>query len=160
MLSGKTKGTAFVLTKPEVKAGRESDNAICLKGKRVSRHHAVLVRDNGEYTLRDMSPRIGTLLNGRRTKEAHLKVGDRICIGEIEMIYEAETATAPVMDAPSAMTPATVEEVVAPAIPAEAVEKELALDLATGITGRRTATADCGVDAENRTARCGSETGQ
>ncbi len=131
VLSGKTKGTAFVLTKPEGRAGRESDNAICLKGKRVSRHHAVLVRDNGEYTLRDMSPRIGTLLNGRRTKEAHLKVGDRIRIGEIEMIYEAETATTPAMDAPAAMTPAPVEEVIAPVMSVETAEKELALDLTT-----------------------------
>jgi pSer/pThr/pTyr-binding forkhead associated (FHA) protein len=131
VLSGRTKGTAFVLTKPEVNAGRESDNAICLKGKRVSRHHAVLVRDNGEYTLRDMSPRIGTLLNGRRTKEAHLKVGDRIRIGEFEMSYEAETATAPAIDAPSAMTPAPIEEVVAPVMPVVVAETELALDLAT-----------------------------
>ena len=130
VLSGRAKGTAFVLTKPEVNAGRESDNAICLKGKRVSRHHAVLVRNNGEYTLRDMSPRIGTLLNGRRTKEAHLKVGDRIRIGEFEMIYEVETATAPAIDAPSVMTPAPLEEVVAPAMPVLAVEKELVLDLA------------------------------
>ena len=128
VLSGRAKGTAFVLTKPEVNAGRESDNAICLKGKRVSRHHAVLVRNNGEYTLRDMSPRIGTLLNGRRTKEAHLKVGDRIRIGEFEMSYEA--ATAPAIDAPSVMTPAPLEEVIAPAMPVVAVEKELVLDLA------------------------------
>ena len=89
VLSGKTKGTAFVLTKTEVNAGRESDNAICLKGKRVSRYHAVLIRTNGEYTLRDMSPQIGTFLNGRRMKEKVLKVGDRIRIGEFEMSYEA-----------------------------------------------------------------------
>lgn len=119
MLSGRTKGTAFVLTKPEVNAGRESDNAICLKGKRVSRYHAVLVRTNGEYTLRDVSPHIGTLLNGRRTKEATLKPGDRIRIGEIEMSYEAETvaATAPVIESPSETIAAPVDEVIAPVIP-------------------------------------------
>src|ERR1035437_8294709 len=98
VLSGRAQGTAFVLTKPQVNAGRESDNAICLKGKRVSRHHAVLVRNNGEYTLRDVSPHIGTLLNGRRTKEAQLKLGDRIRIREFEMSYEA--ATAPAIGAP------------------------------------------------------------
>jgi pSer/pThr/pTyr-binding forkhead associated (FHA) protein len=122
VLSGRAKGTAFVLTEPEVKAGRENDNAICLKGKRVSRHHAILVRDNGEYTLRDMSPRIGTLLNGRRTKEAHLKVGDRIRIGEFEMVYEA--ATAPAIDAPFELTPAPIEEVIAPVMPVMPVVAE------------------------------------
>ncbi len=127
VLSGRTKGTAFVLTKSEVSAGRESDNAICLKGKRISRYHAVLIRDNGEYTLRDVSPHIGTLLNGRRTKEAHLKVGDRIRMGEFEMRYEA--ATAPVIDAPSAMTPVPPEVVTAPVMPVAAAQEEPVAEL-------------------------------
>jgi pSer/pThr/pTyr-binding forkhead associated (FHA) protein len=124
VLSGRTKGTAFVLTKPEVNAGRESDNAICLKGKRVSRYHAVLVRTNGEYTLRDVSPHIGTLLNGRRTKEAALKLGDRIRIGEIEMSYEAETVAAPVIDALPVTTPPPVEEIIAPVLPVAVTQEE------------------------------------
>jgi len=132
VLSGKTKGTTFVLTKPEVKAGREDDNAICLKGKRVSRYHAVLVRSNGEYTLRDMSPRIGTIVNGRPTKEAHLKLGDRICIGEFEMSYEATTA--PAINTTPAPTPTQAEEITAPPIqivaaPKESVEELAAKDL-------------------------------
>lgn len=131
VLSGRTKGAAFVLTEPQVNAGSESDNAICLKGKRVSRHHVVLVRNNGEYTLRDVSPRIGTLLNGRRTNEAHLKVGDRIRIGEFEMRYEAATASAPVIDAPSTMTHSQPDELITPVIPVVAAEKELVQDLAT-----------------------------
>jgi DNA repair exonuclease SbcCD ATPase subunit len=36
VLSGRAKGKAVVLTKPEVQAGREGENAICLKGRRVS----------------------------------------------------------------------------------------------------------------------------
>ena len=95
VLSGRTKGASFPLTKTRVNAGRESDNAICLKGKRVSRYHAILVRTNGEYTLRDLSPRLGTFLNGQPTKEAKLKPGDRIRIGEFEMSYEAATETTP-----------------------------------------------------------------
>src|SRR5580692_6505476 len=128
VLSGRAKGTAFVLTKSEVSAGHESDNAICLKGKRISRYHAVLIRDNGEYTLRDVSPHIGTLLNGRRTKEAHLKVGDRIRMGEFEMRYEA--ATTPVIDAPSAMIPVPPEEIIAPVMPVAAVQEEPVAELA------------------------------
>ncbi len=97
VLSGKAKGMSYVLTDPEIKAGREQDNAICLKGKRVSLHHAVLLRTNGEYTIRDLSPKIGTLLNGRPRREATLKPGDRIRIGEFEMRYEeaVESPTPP-----------------------------------------------------------------
>ena len=128
VLSGKTKGTTFVLTKPEVKAGREDDNAICLKGKRVSRYHAVLVRSNGECTLRDVSPRIGTLLNGRPTKEAPLKLGDRIGIGEFEMSYEA--ATVPAINATPEPTPPRLEEVAALPVPVAVAEKESVEQLA------------------------------
>ena len=134
VLSGKTKGTAFVLTKPQVNAGREDDNAICLKGKRVSRYHGALVRTNGEYTLRDVSPRIGTFLNGQPTKEAPLKLGDRIRIGEFEMSYEA--ATVPAINATPAPPPPQPEEPVAPPIPAEVAQEEpvekLAAENSTG----------------------------
>ena len=128
VLSGKTKGTAFVLSKPQINAGREDDNGICLKGKRVSRYHAVLVRSNGEYTLRDVSPRIGTLLSGRPTKEAHLKPGDRIRIGEFEMSYEATTVLA--INATPAPTPSQSEEPTAPHIPVAVAQKELVEKLA------------------------------
>ena len=141
VLSGRAKGTAFILTKPQVNAGRESDNVICLKGKRVSRYHAVLVRHNGEYTLRDVSPHIGTLLNGRRTKEAHLKLGDRIRIGEFEMSYEA--ATAPAIDVPSTTTSAPLDELTAPCVPVAAAPKEpvaeLMVENSTGEYQRRIA---------------------
>ena len=33
VLSGRTKGTAFVLTEPQVNAGREDDNTICINTK-------------------------------------------------------------------------------------------------------------------------------
>jgi pSer/pThr/pTyr-binding forkhead associated (FHA) protein len=108
VLSGKAKGTSYILTDPEVKAGRERDNAICLKGKRVSRHHAVLLRTNGEYTIRDLGPRIGTLLNGRPRREATLKLGDRIRIGEFEMRYE-EAAESPTPSPSAATSPQTDE---------------------------------------------------
>ena len=128
VLLGKAKGTAFILTEPQVSAGSEGDNSICLKGKRVSRHHAVLERNNGEYTLRDVSPRIGTLLNNRPTKEAHLKVGDRIRIGEFEMSYEAATITA--SDAPAVMIFPQSDEIAAPIIPVVAAKEELVQDSA------------------------------
>ncbi|HUI07117.1 MAG TPA: FHA domain-containing protein [Verrucomicrobiae bacterium] len=110
VLSGRTKGTSFVLTKSRVKAGRESDNGICLKGKRVAGHHAVLVRTNGEYTLRNLSPRVGTLLNGLPTEEAALKPGDRIRIGEVEMSYEATGMPSP--GPASATAPPLLDELV------------------------------------------------
>src|ERR1043166_7141271 len=105
VLSGNSKDASFALTEHEVRAGRAEDNAICLRGKRVSRYHAVLVRSNGEYSIRDLSPRIGTFLNGRPRRAASLKLGDRIRIGEFEMCYEV--ATEPVAERSPAVTLST-----------------------------------------------------
>jgi pSer/pThr/pTyr-binding forkhead associated (FHA) protein/regulator of replication initiation timing len=122
VLSGKAKGTSFVLTEPEVKAGREKDNGICLKGKRVSRYHAVLLRTNGEYTLRDLSPRVGTLLNGRRRREAALKLGDQIRIGEFELRYEAAVESP--TPSPSAAAPPRTDEFAALRLELAAAKEE------------------------------------
>jgi chromosome segregation ATPase len=91
ILSGGPKGAAFSLTESSIGLGRDDDNPICLDGEFVSRHHAVLVRDNGEYLLRDLNSSNGTLLNGHRAKNATLRHGDHIRIGEVEMLYEIDT---------------------------------------------------------------------
>jgi pSer/pThr/pTyr-binding forkhead associated (FHA) protein len=89
VLSSVAKGASFLLTGGEVGIGREDDNVICLEDDLVSRHHAQLLRQNGEYILRDRNSMNGTFLNGQRMQEAILKVGDRIGIGQVEMGYEA-----------------------------------------------------------------------
>jgi chromosome segregation ATPase len=90
ILSGGPKGAAFSLTGINISLGRDDDNAICLDGEFISRHHAVLVRDNGEYYLRDLNSSNGTLLNGLRAQDATLRHGDHIRIGEVEMRYETD----------------------------------------------------------------------
>src|SRR5438034_11691407 len=122
VLAGNSTETSFALTEQEVRAGRAEDNAICLRGKRVSRYHAVLVRSNGEYTIRDLSPRIGTFLNGRPRREATLKLGDRIRIGEFEMRYEV--ATEPVNEPSPAITSSHTEELMAVRIQLAAAQQE------------------------------------
>ena len=49
-----------------VTVGREPDNTIQLKGdKQVSRHHAQLTNDNGQYYITDLGSTNGSYVNGR-----------------------------------------------------------------------------------------------
>src|ERR1017187_3839208 len=89
LLSGGTKGAVYPLVKSQVGLGRDDQNAIRLEGASISRHHAVLERTNGEYILRDLHSCNGTFLNDQLVQDAHLKPGDRLRLGEIELRYEA-----------------------------------------------------------------------
>ena len=109
LLSGGAKGAVYPLAEPKVGLGRDAHNTIRLEGACISRHHAVLDRTNGEYTIRDLHSRNGTFLNDQPVQEAHLKPGDRFRLGEIEMSYEA--ANEPTVTAlPVASLPAPAEE--------------------------------------------------
>ncbi|MBK8479776.1 MAG: protein kinase [Proteobacteria bacterium] len=76
----------------ELTLGRAGD--LALADARVSRRHA-RVRFNGScYLLEDLGSANGTFLNGERIKSATpLKPGDRVRIGNTELIFRAQTAT-------------------------------------------------------------------
>ena len=62
--------------------GREVDNDVVLLDPKVSRHHAVIQRQDDTYVLNDLGSRNGTFLNGQRLiAPALLKKEDLISIG-------------------------------------------------------------------------------
>jgi pSer/pThr/pTyr-binding forkhead associated (FHA) protein len=93
ILSGGPKHAAVALTAESVSVGREDDNAILLDDTFVSRHHAVLVRNGGDYVLRDLGSSNGSFVNDQPAKETPLKPGDRVRFGGTEFRYESIPAT-------------------------------------------------------------------
>ena len=76
-------GKNFQLTYGEVTVGRSVDNEIVLTDLSVSRRHLKVRRgDENELLLIDLGSGNGSLLNGSRVKEAVLRDGDRIALGE------------------------------------------------------------------------------
>ena len=144
LLSGEAKGAVYPLDEPKVGLGRDADNAIRLEEAFISRHHAVLERTNGEYILRDLHSCNGTFLNGQPVQDAHLKPGDRLRLGEIEMSYEAANeATVTVLPVDSLPAPteeladlrrqlATANQQLAAAV-RQASARTAELDLARGV---------------------------
>jgi len=61
--------------------GRQGDNHLVLRDNRISRTHARIVSENGEYFLEDMDSRHGTFVNGQRVKRHKLKDSDRVDFG-------------------------------------------------------------------------------
>jgi len=46
--------------------GRQHDSTVCLPGKAVSRHHAQILRRNGDFLIEDLGSSNGTYLNNKR----------------------------------------------------------------------------------------------
>jgi sigma-B regulation protein RsbU (phosphoserine phosphatase) len=72
-----------------VSIGRASDCSIPVKDRYLSRKHAEIVADNGSWILKDCGSANGTYLNGSRVERDHpLRSGDRIRLGDTEIVFE------------------------------------------------------------------------
>ncbi|HVS33061.1 MAG TPA: SpoIIE family protein phosphatase [Thermoanaerobaculia bacterium] len=73
--------------------GRASDCTIPIRDKFLSRRHAEINFDDGMWIVKDCGSVNGTLLNGNRLlAPATLKPGDRIILGDSEVVFESADA--------------------------------------------------------------------
>ena len=72
--------------------GRSEDNQLRLLDPGVSRRHVLVMATPGGYTIRDLGSQNGTYLNGTRVDESPLTDGDRITIGEINLVFRGAPA--------------------------------------------------------------------
>jgi len=79
------------LPKQTITLGRASDCTIPIKDRFLSRKHAEITFDAGQWLVRDCGSVNGTMLNGSRlTSAAVLKPGDRISLGDSELVFEQQ----------------------------------------------------------------------
>lgn len=77
-----------------VTIGRASECTIPVKDRYLSRKHAEIVHEDAGWILKDSGSANGTYLNGVRVEEhLVLKSGDRIRMGETELLFIAEHST-------------------------------------------------------------------
>src|SRR3954466_564138 len=73
--------------------GRASDCTIPIRDRFLSRHHAEIIGAAGAWLVRDCGSVNGTLLNGTKlTGPVQLKPGDRIGLGDTEVVFHATDA--------------------------------------------------------------------
>jgi hypothetical protein len=72
----------------EVLLGRHPACDVVLPGATVSRHHARLYFRDGRWILRDLESTNGTTVNRARVGRCELRPGDRLMIGEHELLID------------------------------------------------------------------------
>jgi serine phosphatase RsbU (regulator of sigma subunit) len=72
-----------------ISIGRASDCSIPIKDRYLSRKHAEIIAAGNAWILKDLGSANGTYLNGSRVeRDEQLKTGDRIRLGDTEIVFE------------------------------------------------------------------------
>lgn len=72
-----------------ISIGRASDCSIPIKDRYLSRRHAEILANDGHWVLKDLGSANGTYLNGSRVeRDQRLHAGDRIRLGDTEIVFE------------------------------------------------------------------------
>ena len=85
--AGPDTGREFQLIQGKMVIGRQSSNHVVLDDPNVSRQHASLVFERGGYSLVDLGSTNGTLVNEKAVTRHRLRNGDRIRLGQTELIF-------------------------------------------------------------------------
>ncbi len=80
-------GEHFLLEQDSITVGRSPDCDIFLDDVTVSRRHALLKRDEGQFFIEDQGSLNGTFLNRRRIESAPLEDGDELQIGKYRLTF-------------------------------------------------------------------------
>lgn len=76
---------------PTISLGRATECTVPIKDRYLSRKHAEIIYGSGAWLVRDCGSVNGTLLNGTRlTEPVVLRPGDRIGLGDSEVVFEQE----------------------------------------------------------------------
>lgn len=86
--NGETTGRIIPLTEPEYLIGRHRDNNIQVADLGISGFHARIYRGPDGYVLEDLKSRNGSWVNGTRVFHATLTHGDKVHIGQTDLMYE------------------------------------------------------------------------
>jgi hypothetical protein len=81
-------GGRFAIERRAIVLGRSRDCDVVLADTNVSRRHAELVRHGGGFVLRDLDSTNGSLVNGRRVREAPVTAGDVLTLGTTTLRLE------------------------------------------------------------------------
>ncbi len=94
VVAGPERGRVFPLRR-ENTIGRSAENDISLPVETVSARHAKIRFRKGSWWLEDLGSRNGTLLNQSAVEQpAALSTGDRIDVGQVQLVFESGSTDA------------------------------------------------------------------
>ena len=77
----------YFFVKESMSIGRTDDNQIVIENLAVSRNHAQIDFDDGQYTIEDLGSSNGTFVNGVRVAKTEILNRDVISIGKYKLYY-------------------------------------------------------------------------
>ena len=87
-------GLTYELKVEKTTVGRVEDNAFQIPEQSVSSHHCELLQRSNDILVKDLNSTNGTFINGEQIKEAVLKPGQILRLGQVEMRLETGAGTA------------------------------------------------------------------
>jgi len=89
VVEGKNAGQKIPVPGPKFFVGRSEDCHLQPSSSEISRHHAVILVEDGYVAVRDFASKNGTFVNGEQVHgERELKNGDRLRFGPLEFDVE------------------------------------------------------------------------
>lgn len=77
----------FQLQSAETLIGRAPTNDLRFKDESMSREHAVILWEDGVYTIEDLQSTNGIRVNGKKQRSAELQDGDEVWIGQTRITF-------------------------------------------------------------------------
>jgi len=87
VIKGKDQGRKHELKLKINSLGRDNSNDVQLNDAEVSRRHAEVVIDDGQFVIRDLQSANGTIVNAQHVTSQPLKTGDHLQLGGSVMIF-------------------------------------------------------------------------
>jgi pSer/pThr/pTyr-binding forkhead associated (FHA) protein len=106
-IAGPFQGMALSLSAKNVSIGRDPSNDLWIADHALSRQHCLLLSQDGQFAIRDLGSKNGTLVNGMPVGEQLLHDGDHISIGDSVFIFQLEEGEVHLERSPVELTETT-----------------------------------------------------
>ena len=94
-ITAELEGRRFSIHPGRQTIGRLASNDIVVSGPSVSSSHAWITNQQGRCVLMNTLSTNGTFVNGKRIHQAALKHGDRVRLGQVELVFLTRDGDAP-----------------------------------------------------------------
>jgi MFS family permease len=88
--SGGSSGQVITVGDKPVVLGRSHRSDAVLDDESVSRFHATVRREHGQYVVEDMRSRNGVLIDGQKVPKGSLMPGSQLQLGAVSLVFEVE----------------------------------------------------------------------
>src|SRR6516164_2682849 len=109
------RGQVLLLNTSAISIGRDSSNDLWCIDPALSRKHCLVEQNAGNFMIRDLESRNGTLVNGSPVRQRELRHRDQVALGDSILIFLLREEGIPATSTPVEMT-ATADLTTAPIV--------------------------------------------